>query len=121
MAADAGLFVSPKQIQEWKDQIADLQKKVEAGEYLLGTVKKMGFQPLPEPLAEMSFMGSIVQIVKDSPKPISRPEIRDKLEGMGFSKEKIAKQFNTVLYKTMQAERIIYASDGKRLEKGPKA
>ncbi len=115
-------FVSPKQIQVWKDQIAGLQKKVEAAEYLLGSSGTAGgFQTIPEPLAEHSFMGSVVLLVKESQNPISRPDLRAKLEGMGFSKEKIAKQFNTVLYKTMQAERVSYASDGKKLVKGPKA
>jgi len=112
MANDAGLFVSPKQIQDWKDQIADLQRKVEAGEYLLGTVKKMGFQPLPEPLAGVSFMGAIVEIANGD-EPLSRAEIKAKLEGMGFSKEKIAKQFNTVLYKTKEAKRTSFLPNGK--------
>jgi hypothetical protein len=119
MADEQGLFVSHKQIQAWKDQIADLQKKVAAGETLLGMEETKAFTPVNGP--EASFMGSMVRFVKEAKEPLSRNDLRNKLRAIGFSQEKIIKQFNTVLYKTMQVERIIYAADGMKLVKGPNA
>lgn len=116
---EAGVLITPKQIQAWEDQIATLQRKVAAGKEILygrvvsaaGTVKGEAFMSGAAVL-RVSFMGAIVALANGD-KPISRAEMREKLSEMGFSKEKIAQQFNTVLYKTKEAERTSFRDDGK--------
>lgn len=116
-ADEQGVLVTPKQIKEWEAQIAALQRKVVIGKELLhgivgntGTAK--GEAHAAGVGADISFMGSVVRLANGE-EPISRAEMRASLAKMGFDQDKISKQFNTVLYKTMKAERTSFLPNGK--------
>lgn len=117
MASEPGFFVGPKQIDEWEAQITVLQRRVAAAKELLciepGKAPAVPTQALePTMDAAGSFMGTMVKILHESPAPISRNVLRDKMTALGFGEDKM-KYFNTVLYKTMKAQRTQFLPNGK--------
>jgi hypothetical protein len=117
VTTDAGVLISHRQIREWEAEIARLQRNVALARELLGGVAAAAGTAKGETHAtgtgaDASFMGSIVKIANGE-NPVSRQDIRAKLAEMGFSQDKITKQFNTVLYKTMKAKRVSFLPNGK--------
>jgi hypothetical protein len=108
--------LSWSQVDAWEQEIAALQRKVDASKVLLPpraerppVAASTGGNGQAEDSGDTTnFMGSVVEIANSVQWPITKAEMRHRLQTKGFSEDKLGKRLDVILYKTKTANRLTF-------------
>jgi hypothetical protein len=112
-SVDTQVHISWSQVDAWENQVADLQKKIEAAKVLLPPrapvgVPSEGSGPTTYRDDASNFMGSVVEIANTVKVPINKEEMRRRLRARGFGEDKLGKRLDVTLYKTKTTNRLTF-------------
>ena len=123
-ADNRGMTITRQQVAVWRKQAADLLKMAEAAELLLASQPQSDGPIAPagtngaangahgEHGQGSNFMGTLVRLANESPRPIPRSELKEALRKLGFAERQLGRYFYVALKKTSDAERISLRDDG---------
>lgn len=128
--------ISSADLAEWRREKLRLQKVIVDAQQRLGAVNQLinaavilngeSEEVLPEKAGEAdsidptNFMGTLAQLINSSPKPITRPELKEMAVAAGIDAEKVnSAYFHVALNRMKDAERISIRNDGT-IWRGPR-
>ena len=109
-----------REIAAKQKQLAALNEWLRAAEFLIGDTQRtdMFGEPTEDGRAhhrvgDLSMIDAIDKIANESPAPISKAELRERLTAMGFPPSSLSNYFYTVIMRLKQKQRITVHDDGR--------
>ena len=135
-------LLTMNQVKEWRDrklhlerkiatlqsEITELNRKLDAASIFVdeGSVPEYARALLPRPLPETAksddglppMTNTVEGILRESPRPMTRTEIKKGLAKLGYSKKRLGNYFYTCMHRLVEQDRItrndsFYAAAGK--------